>query len=76
MVEMLIDGGFVERHETPADAYLRVAGARYRLLRTHEWSDEVLARVRGDVPPPAADPHAAAPAPDPLSAFRFPRRSW
>jgi hypothetical protein len=48
VVEMLLDGGFVERHETPADAYLRVAGARYRLLRTHEWSDEVLARVRGD----------------------------
>ena len=47
VVEMLHDGGFVERHETPADAYLRVAGARYRLLRTHEWSDEVLARVRG-----------------------------
>jgi hypothetical protein len=48
VVEMLIDGGFVERHETPADAYLRVAGARYRLLRTHEWSDDVLAQVRGD----------------------------
>jgi hypothetical protein len=48
VVEMLIDGGFVERHESPADAYLRVAGARYRLLRTHEWSDEVLARIRGD----------------------------
>jgi hypothetical protein len=48
VVEMLLDGGFVEPHETPADAYLRVAGARYRLLRTHEWSDEVLARVRGD----------------------------
>src|SRR3954452_2334584 len=48
VVETLIDGGFVERHETPADAYLRVAGARYRLLRTHEWSDDVLAQVRGD----------------------------
>jgi hypothetical protein len=47
VVEMLLDGGFVERHETPADAYLRVAGARYRLLRTHEWSDEVLAQIRG-----------------------------
>ncbi len=47
VTEMLRDGGFVERHETPTDAYLRVAGARYRLLRTHEWSDAVLARVRG-----------------------------
>ena len=42
--------------ETQADAYLRVAGARYRLLRTHEWSDEVLdAPARADAP--------AAPAP-------------
>jgi hypothetical protein len=48
VVEMLIDGGFVERHETPTDAYMRVAAARYQLLRTHEWSDEVLRRVRGD----------------------------
>ena len=48
VVAMLRDGGFVERHETSTDAYLRVAGARYRLLRTHEWSDAVLARVRRD----------------------------
>jgi hypothetical protein len=28
------------------EAYMRVVGARYRLLRTHEWSDEVLERLR------------------------------
>ena len=28
---------------TEAEAYMRVAEQRYRLLRTHEWSDEVLA---------------------------------
>src|SRR3954463_12275280 len=31
---------------TEADAYMRVANERYRLLRTHEWSEEVLARLR------------------------------
>ena len=31
---------------TEADAYMRVANERYRLLRTHEWSEDVIARVR------------------------------
>jgi hypothetical protein len=30
---------------TPTEAYLRVAAERYRLLRTHAWSDEVLRRL-------------------------------
>jgi hypothetical protein len=32
-----------------ADAYMRVTEARYRLLRTHEWSDEILAALRGEL---------------------------
>ena len=36
----------VERGETETDAYMRVVTARYLLLRTHEWSDEVLERLR------------------------------
>jgi hypothetical protein len=44
--EMLAAGGFVERGETAADAYMRIAGQRYLLLRTHEWSDEVLSQLR------------------------------
>ena len=36
---------------TETDAYMRVADERYRLLRTHEWSDEVLARVRAERAP-------------------------
>lgn len=39
--EMLGDG-------TETDAYLRVSKERYRLMRTHEWSEDVLARVRAD----------------------------
>jgi hypothetical protein len=31
---------------TDAEAYLRVACQRYRLMRTHEWSDEVIRRLR------------------------------
>src|SRR5438093_6115861 len=37
--EMLGDG-------TEADAYMRLSNERYRLLRTHEWSDEILAQLR------------------------------
>jgi hypothetical protein len=32
---------------TEAEAYLRVASDRYRLIRAHEWSDEIVARLRG-----------------------------
>jgi hypothetical protein len=45
--EMLRTGGLIERGETDAEAYMRVAGQRYLLLRTHEWSDAVVDRLRG-----------------------------
>ena len=32
--------------ETETDAYMRIVGQRYRLMRTHEWSEEILARLR------------------------------
>jgi hypothetical protein len=31
---------------TETDAYVRVAALRYRLLRTHEWTPEILAQLR------------------------------
>jgi hypothetical protein len=31
---------------TEADAYLRVSRLRYQLLRTHEWSDDVIEKLR------------------------------
>jgi hypothetical protein len=34
---------------TEAEAYLQVARERYRLMRTHEWGDEVVARLRREV---------------------------
>ena len=34
---------------TEAEAYLRVARERYRLMRTHEWNDEVIERLRREI---------------------------
>lgn len=45
VVTMLRDAGMLGRG-TEADAYMRVGGERYKLLRTHEWSEDVLARLR------------------------------
>ena len=42
----LIDGAGVRgRDETGADAYLRIAGERYRLIREHDWNEDVLAMI-------------------------------
>jgi hypothetical protein len=46
VVTLLRDAGMLGRSGTEADAYLRVGADRYRLLRTHEWSEDVLARLR------------------------------
>jgi hypothetical protein len=34
---------------TAADAYMRVASERYRLMRTHAWNDEVIDRLRREL---------------------------
>jgi len=44
--ELISHGDLVERGETETDAYLRVAADRYLLLRTHEWSDDVVDELR------------------------------
>jgi hypothetical protein len=44
VVEMLREAGLIH-DTTETEAYMRIAGERYRLLRTHAWNDEVLARV-------------------------------
>ena len=48
MVRMLRAADLVG-DSTEAEAYLRVASERYRLMRTHEWSDEVIERLRGKI---------------------------
>jgi hypothetical protein len=47
VVAMLHEAGLVHGC-TETEAYLGVAEERYRLLRTHEWSEEVLQRVIED----------------------------
>jgi hypothetical protein len=46
VVELLKAGDLIAEDETETEAYMRVAGDRYRVLRTHEWSDEVLDQLR------------------------------
>lgn len=37
---------------TEAEAYMCIASERYRLIRSHEWSDEVIGRLRAEVKSP------------------------
>lgn len=48
VVEMLREAGMLPAGGagSETDAYMRVAAERYRLLRSHEWSEEVLTRLR------------------------------
>lgn len=46
VVEMIEDAGVRGPDERPAEAYLRIAGERYRLIREHEWSTEILQEVK------------------------------
>jgi hypothetical protein len=46
VVELLRAGDLIADGETETEAYMRVAADRYRVLRTHEWSDDVIERLR------------------------------
>ena len=46
VVAILREADLVGRRETETDAYLRLSSDRYRLMRTHSWSDEAIERVR------------------------------
>jgi hypothetical protein len=48
VVEALHEADMIGRG-TETDAYMRVVTERYRLLRTHEWSDQVLDRLRPEL---------------------------
>jgi hypothetical protein len=47
VVTLLRDAGMLGRG-TEADAYMRIGAERYKLLRTHEWNEDVLARLRAE----------------------------
>jgi hypothetical protein len=46
VVRMLRDADLIG-DRTEAEAFLRVAAERYRLIQAHEWNDEVIDRLRG-----------------------------
>jgi hypothetical protein len=48
VVELMRAAGLVRRG-TETEAYVRLAGFRYLLLRTHEWNDEVIERIREEL---------------------------
>jgi hypothetical protein len=46
VVAILREAELIGRRETETDAYLRLSDERYRIMRTQEWSDEAIERVR------------------------------
>lgn len=46
VVAILREADLIGRRETATDAYLRLSSDRYRLMRTHIWTDTAIARVR------------------------------
>jgi len=46
VVALLRAGDLIAEGETETEAYMRVAADRYRVLRTHDWSDAVLDDLR------------------------------
>jgi hypothetical protein len=54
VVEALADAG-VGGAGTETERYLRIAMLRYLLLHTHEWSDDVVERLLGEVRPPGSE---------------------
>jgi len=46
VLAILREASLIGRRETEADAYLRLSSDRYRLMRTHSWSDDAIERVR------------------------------
>jgi hypothetical protein len=54
VVKVLEEAGIGGRG-TETERFLRVAMLRFLLLHTHDWSDEIVERLLGEVRPPAAD---------------------
>lgn len=51
VVEMLKEAGLIGRN-TETEAYVKVGSLRYMLLRTHEWNEDVIERVRAELERP------------------------
>ncbi len=51
---MLQEAGLVRRG-TATEAYMRVSHLRYLLLRTHDWNESVIERLREELERPTWD---------------------
>ena len=54
VVQMLEEAELI-RHGSATEAYMRVAHLRYLLLRTHDWTDDIIEAVRHDLESPSFD---------------------
>jgi hypothetical protein len=48
VTKALRDAGLVGSSETDADAYARLGGVRYRIMRTMDWSEDVIEALQRD----------------------------
>jgi hypothetical protein len=55
VVEMLRAADLIGGDSTDAEAYIRVTSLRYFLLRTHDWDEEVIERLREALRQPSPD---------------------
>jgi hypothetical protein len=58
VVEMMREADLLGRG-TEAEAYMRIVALRYWLLRTHEWNEDVIERLREELARPARDEDTA-----------------
>ena len=55
VVEMLREAQLVPKGVSDTEAYMKVAHLRYLILRTHEWTDEVIDAIRHDLEHPGLE---------------------
>jgi hypothetical protein len=55
VVEMLHEARLVPKGASDTEAYMKVAHLRYLLLRTHDWTDDVIDAVRRDLEHPGLE---------------------
>jgi hypothetical protein len=55
VIEMLREAQLIPKGVTDTEAYMKVAHLRYLLLRTHDWTDDVIDAVRRDLEHPGLE---------------------
>ena len=55
VVEMLREAHLVPKGVSDTEAYMKVAHLRYLILRTHEWTDDVIEAIRRDLEHPGLE---------------------